>query len=484
MKSVAYLPQEVVALILQNCDSFRQLRSLILTCKRIHLAWELNKPAILWHVGRAEIPGWTDAIVARAQIRATQIAKDALLKGELPPDPFPVSELSGEVRRPSLEELKQVQSLQKLAKYLESEMLASDEDLFISMPDDQCNAGPIKWARFAWSVWREEFCRAIYRHLTAGAILYRAYLAPIVWGARPADFLAAFITIMESGEDLADVTADWFSDSDRRYLSTVPAYHIPDGGQCDNYFQPLEDVFVEESRKRALLDPPMRPPPPGRRGDWSPPPTLFSTFGQYAPIHNPQSLETSHAEALFHQTLQFIFLNEQSPQQFIWDSPRERQEETKETSENLPSIFAIFFGSFVPLQVTVRDETHVTATAALPGLESKTPTESNYLGFQYMDEFLPILSAVGGIPNSHGNGQRLPDSRFCFAEHMLRKFFGLRFADTIYESTLDSTCAWDALTCYGGVFTNRGLRPWYHGADLFQSSDDPIPTPYVKGALE
>ncbi|PLB37352.1 uncharacterized protein BDW47DRAFT_132134 [Aspergillus candidus] len=481
MKSITSLPQEVVALILQSCDSFRQLRGLILTCKRIHLTWELNKPTILWHVGRAEIPGWTDAIGA---IRATQTAKDAIQKGELPPDPFPVSDLSCETRWPSLEELKQVQGLQKLTRYLESEMLASDEDLFISMPDDQCDAGPIEWARFAWNIWREEFCRAIYRHLTAGAILYRMYLAPLVSGDRPADFLAAFITIMESGEDLADVTNDCFAESDRRYLSTVPAYQVPDGTQSEKAFQPLEDVFVEESRKRALLDPPMRPPPPGRRGDGSPPPTLFSTFGQYAPIQNPQSLETSHAETLFHEILQFIFLIEQSPQQFIWDAPRERQEESKEPPEDIPAIFAIFFGSFVPLQVTVRDETHVTATAALPRLASKTLKERNYLGFQYMEDFLPLMGAVGGIPNTHGNGRRLPDSRFCFAEHMLRKFFGLRFADTIYESTLDSMCAWDALTRYGGVFTNRGLRPWYHGADLFQSSDDPIPTPYFENALE
>ncbi|PLN83321.1 hypothetical protein BDW42DRAFT_165179 [Aspergillus taichungensis] len=468
MKSIISLPQEVVALLLQNCDSFSQLRSLILTCKWIHVAWEVNKPAILWHVGRAQIPGWSDAIIA---IRATEIAKDALLRGELPPDPFPVSKLSGETCRPSLEELKQVQSLQKVAKYLESEMLASDEDLFISMPDDQCDVGPIELARFAWHVWREEFCRAIYRHLTAGAILCRAYLAPIVSDARPADFLAAFISNIESGEDLADVTTSWFSDSDRRYLSTAPVYQVPDGGQSENAFQPLEDVFVEESRKRAMLDPPMRPPPPGRKGDETPPPSLFSTFGQHAPIQNPQSLEASHAETLFHQILQFIFLTEQSPRQFIWD-PRERQEENKEAPEDGPSIFAIFFGSFDPLQITVRDQTHVTATEALPGLEGKTLKESNYLGFQYMDNLLRLMWATGGM-----NGRQLLDSRFSFAEHMLRKFFGLRFADTIHESTIVSQCAWDAFANYGGVFTNRGLPFWYHGADLFQSSDDPIPTP-------
>ncbi|KAF9885283.1 hypothetical protein FE257_013081 [Aspergillus nanangensis] len=474
--SFSSLPQDIIALILQSCDSFSQIRSLILTSKPIHSVWILNQHSILWYVGQEDIPGFSDALIAT---RATQIAKDALLKGELPTDPFPVAELSGDAHKPSLEELKQTQCLQSVAEYLENETLDDDPDSFACMPDSS-ETERHEWARLRWKVWREEYHRAIYRNIAAGAILYRTYHTPIVSSARPASFLAALIRIMEGSEDLEAVTDDWFSGSDRRYLSDIPLYSRQDYRRSEASFQPLEDLFVEESRKRALSLDSSNKISSIRlevRGEKS----LFSSFERYTKTQNPQSLGATHAEALFDQILHFIFTTEQKPQQFIWD-PREAREEPSEETDS--SISAIFFGSFAPINLTLRDKMDVSGVLALPGLESKTLQNSNYLGFQYMDTFLNQAWEVGGIPNYYARDRRPPAPRVYFAEHMLRKYFGLRFADTIYASTRDSICAWDAFTHYGGLFTNLALEPYYLGEDMLQSCDDPVPTPYFKSAYE
>lgn len=407
-------------------------------------------------------------------MRATRIATDALLQGELPPDPFPVSELSGDANKPFLEELKQVQTLHRAVNYLEKEILSYDQDRFVSMPDeletkhDEC-------ARVKWKVWREECHRAIYRNLAAGAILCRAYNAPIVSGSRPRGFLAAFLEIMQGSEDPDYVSEGWFSESEESYLSEIPLYSIKDYLKCEAAFQPLEDIFVQESRKREPFKPLEMVASARSRRDES----LFKNFGRYVDIRNPESLDPDHAENLFHQILHFFAMVEEEPRKFIWD-PRTQDAQCDEVPGDSPSAFAIFFGSFVPIKISIRDRTTVSGRLVLPGIEAKTAKskESNYFGFQYMDAFLTRVWEVGGIPNYYGGDKRPPPPQFYFAEYMLRKYFSVRFADGIYES------AWDGFTHYGALFTNLGSNIWYDEEGLFQSSDDPIPAVYYRDVFE
>ncbi|KAI9375792.1 hypothetical protein BJX61DRAFT_493081 [Aspergillus egyptiacus] len=475
MKCLSSLPEEVIALILQSCDSFHQLRCLILASKRIHSAWRRYERAILWRVGQVAITGFSDALVA---VRATRIATDCLLKAELPPDPFPVSELSGDVRKPSLEELKQVQPLQDVANYLGQKILSQRGDQFIAMPDS-FDTDRHEWARLRWKVWREECHRAIYRHLAAGAVLYRAYHEPIVSDGRPTDFLAALIEIMESGEELEYVTDGWFSASDRTYLSKVPLYNIRDYHKSEKVFRPLEDLFVAESRKREPFE------PVGMFGsrNASRAQSLFQSFRRYADIRNPQSLDGYHAENLFHQILHFMFMVEQCPQQFILDSRGPHDNKPEKPSEDDRSTLAIFFGAFVPMNITFRDNREVSGALALPGLESKTLKDSNYFGFQYMDTLLTKVWQVGGIPNCYGRDDRPPPPQFYFAEYMLRKYFGLRFANEDTAKSLEQS-PWDAFTHYGSVFSNVPSHVYFDGEGLFQSSDDPLPALYYQDAFE
>ena len=484
MTSLDSLPQEIIALILQSCDSFRQIQSLIFTCKRVQSVWISNQRSILWPIAQLEITGFSDALIAvgltpsrliyikltTCQVRATQIATNSLLKEELPPDPFPVSGLNGDANRPSLRELKQVQTLHRAANYVEKAILSYyHPDRFISMPNeleterDEC-------ARVKWQVWREECHRAIYRNLAAGAILCRPYHAPIVSVERPRDFLAAFLEIMEGSEHPFNVIDGWFSASEQRYLSKIPLYSSKDYHKSEAAFRPLEDLFIEESRKREPFDPSEMLAPVKSSRDES----LFKTFGRYVEIRNPQSLDPDHAENVFHQILHFIAMVEEEPLKFFWD-PKDEKLQSDDIPDDSPSALVMFFGSFVPIRISLQAKTKMSGTLALPGLNAKMIKDSNYFGFQYMDAFLNITWGVGSLPNCYGEDtKRPPPPQFYFAEYMLRKYFCLRFADAIYES------AWDAFAHYGALFTNLESHLWYDNVGLFQSSDDPIPAIHYK----
>lgn len=64
MSTLDSLPEELLALVLQNCDSFSQLRSLVLTSKRLHDAWTCNQRAILWTVSQKAIVSFSDSLIA------------------------------------------------------------------------------------------------------------------------------------------------------------------------------------------------------------------------------------------------------------------------------------------------------------------------------------------------------------------------------------------------------------------------------------
>ncbi len=57
-------PAEIVIRIFQSCDSFADLRSLLLTCRHIHAVWVANSPGIVGHVARKLIPAFDGAVIA------------------------------------------------------------------------------------------------------------------------------------------------------------------------------------------------------------------------------------------------------------------------------------------------------------------------------------------------------------------------------------------------------------------------------------
>lgn len=107
-------------------------------------------------------------------MRATEIVKEAQKAGKLPPDPFPIVELSGNVRSPSFDEFKKTLDVHHFARCIEH---------ILSLPDDgsrhSCYLDDIPEEPLTLRRWRENLHRAIYRVMLAGAVLARAYHEPL-----------------------------------------------------------------------------------------------------------------------------------------------------------------------------------------------------------------------------------------------------------------------------------------------------------------
>ncbi|KAL2825043.1 hypothetical protein BDW59DRAFT_172546 [Aspergillus cavernicola] len=497
---ITTLPEEILTLILQSCTSFSQLTNLLLASKSTHAAWIHNQRSILWHVGQAAIPGFTDALIA---VRATTIASESLLNGQLPPpDPFQFSSLSGSRNKPNLEDVNQIQNLAKLATYLERRTRCPRAKT-PNFPPHKWHFDSLSWKHNnTWTLWRDGYHRAVYRYLTAGAVLSRTYFAPVVSSSgcskKPRGFLNSLVTVLEGIEEARESEyPDWFSDRERAYLSTVAVYDSQGyerwGGEG---FSALEEIFVRGSTSTSTTSTPTTTSSSSRKGVVSGrgiqpseeqeeglEKSLYGIFGTKA--KNMQNLDPAHAEELFSQILQFLYLVDGDIRYLIslpGDTPREDEGEMMK----IGSVNAILFGSFTPMRINIRRKEDGTeaafATTLLPKLDSRmlndSTTTREYLGFQNMHNYLQKVWDVGGIANCYDDPiRKTPPPVSFFVEYMLRKYFGLRFAVTMFDSTVENRCAWYAFHQFGGMFTGSGPSSWYVGQDLLQSVDDPIPTP-------
>ncbi|KAL4911846.1 hypothetical protein BDW62DRAFT_216886 [Aspergillus aurantiobrunneus] len=478
MTTLTTLPEELIALVLRSCDSFSQLHSLIRTCKTLHAVWEANQRIILWHVGQAAIPGFGDALIAS---RATQISQSALLRHTLPPTPFPSAQLPGTTTKPTLHETHQALTLTPLAQHLSAKTRSPLGKTSSFLPH-RWFFETTTWTPRTWHIWTDSYHRAVYRYLAGGAILSRAYHEPVISPAKPAGFLASLVKILEGIAVWDASTASypgWFSDEERRYLASVPLYNSQRHAEWGGPFTELEGVFLHESKQQSSASSGWKyTPQPGEGLETS----LFRLFGSKA--KNPRALDAAHAEALFEQLLQFLYLVDGDMRCLVslpGDTPVENTE-----GRITHSMSAFLFGSFTPMRINIRRKEEDGGDAAfaspvLPKLESKMlesgASQTEYLGFANMHNFLKKVWDVGGLPNCYGDPVRktVPPVGF-FVEYMLRKYFGLRFAHTMFDSTMEVRCAWYAFHQYGGVFTGYGPR-WYVGQDLLQSVDDPSPVP-------
>ncbi|KAL5333537.1 hypothetical protein BJX70DRAFT_406129 [Aspergillus crustosus] len=497
------LPEEIISLILQSCGSFSQLRCLILCCKTTHDVWMSNQRTILWAVGQTAIPGFSDALIA---VRATNISKKYILRGELPPDPFPVSTLPGTSSKPELEEIKQVRSFTHLARYLETHTRSPHDKRPDFLPH-RWYFESLSWEPEVWDEWREGYHRAIYQYLTAGAVLCRAYYEPILSSARPRGFLSSlvgllagvFVSRSQGGGDEdgdGDTQEDdgyptWFSKEEQRYLQTVPIYdsHQHDSDAWERAFKPLEEIFLAESRKQAC---PRQNSTTSTQHSTSNPKdskkAIYHTFGSRS--KNPHSLSPAHAETLFHQILQFLHLIDGDIRYQIslpGDTPAEN------TSDPLShSLSCFLFGSFTLMDIRIRQyPTSPTASAsasafayafATPTLPILTPEtlpnapSKEYLSFGNMHNYLKKVHDISGLANCYGNNpiRKTPPPASFFVEYMLRRYFGLRFSEAMFDSTVEGRCAWCAFHQFGGVFLDDGNgvgETGYVGGDLLERVD-------------
>ncbi|KAL4939591.1 hypothetical protein BDV06DRAFT_230916 [Aspergillus oleicola] len=456
------LPEELIALTLRSCDSFSTLQNLIQTSKIIQAVWERNQRSILWDIGQQVITGFSDALIA---VRATSVAKTSILSNHLPPHPFPISTLRGDGNKPTLDEIKSVLSFAKLANYLESRTRCPRNKERGFLPH-KWYFDSLAWKDSTWEVWRENYHRAVYRYLTAGAVLCHAYYEPLVSERRPRGFLSSLTGILEgiSGRS-RDRNSEseypaWYTEEEKRYLSTIPIYDSQAYEKWGPSFAALEELFVQESRKRCNNhpSPPYKPSKEEGLGN-----TLYRAFASKA--KNPFSLDTSHSETLFSDLLGLLHLIDGDIRSLILlpgDTPVEN------TSHPISHSLSVFlFGSFTLMDVRIRKSTnplssHIETVGAFAS-PSPLLTSTSQLSFPSMHNHLKKIHDSSGIPNCYFGDPLLktPPPPSFFIEYMLRRYFGLRFAVDMFDATAEVRAAWFAFHQFGGVFCGR--VPWCEG---------------------
>ena len=64
LRTLASVPAELVVRIFQYCNSFADLRALLLTCRHAHSVWVANNPSIIRHLASKLIPAFDRGLMA------------------------------------------------------------------------------------------------------------------------------------------------------------------------------------------------------------------------------------------------------------------------------------------------------------------------------------------------------------------------------------------------------------------------------------
>ncbi|KAK2802111.1 hypothetical protein FQN50_007475 [Emmonsiellopsis sp. PD_5] len=371
--------------------------------------------------------------------RATQIVKVALRNGELPPDPFPIDELSGEINRPDRHELRDVYGFHHFARCLEK--LCRSRRAIRQMGRDE--------APGFWKHWQERLHSSIYRFYLAGAVLYRAYQEPLLQGTMngPPDFLSDFAI-----EEHMHLSPERVTNDDAEFLLKYPAYNLNAYEEHGSIFKPLADLFANEAKKRALREDSAKPiwTDSGSESTWA----KFSTNPGRP---NPVDL------ILFHETVQFLLIHETirdckftyelledgvymrvtgftSYPSMDEDPPKEIHEE----DEGIRRIQAIRFGDYVLDQVSMpaklkkgQDLELVAETFYDPDRAPYGQTELPFQrrGITYViDEFFKTSAE----PNHYDDLCPCAPPELRFIEYLLRNYLGMQFTDRAFQLDRES----------------------------------------------
>lgn len=63
MKAIFGIP-EIVIMVFQSCDSLQDVMALASTCRVVASIWRLHSSSIIWPLAKAEIPGFSQALMA------------------------------------------------------------------------------------------------------------------------------------------------------------------------------------------------------------------------------------------------------------------------------------------------------------------------------------------------------------------------------------------------------------------------------------
>ncbi|KAL3423150.1 dihydrodipicolinate synthetase family protein [Phlyctema vagabunda] len=254
MKGLPSCSPEVLVRIYQICDDLSQVLTLASTCKYINSVLATHSSAIIYDFAKAEIRSFDDALMA---VRATDLALKAYQSGCLPPL-VSIQELSSASRKPNVQELQLVLNMQHLVQCIEYMFFTEDgmSNLFGygSLPGD-LREGPLEGEEEAW---KDRFYRSVYRMFLAGALLSRAYLAPIFEAEKKGrtDFLSQTRT-KDPIESFGGMTR-----RDVDFLREFSVYNfdvlnesetgIWKDSEYENIFGPFVSWLIEDGKKRPI----------------------------------------------------------------------------------------------------------------------------------------------------------------------------------------------------------------------------------------
>ncbi|KAH1548949.1 hypothetical protein KXX57_001227 [Aspergillus fumigatus] len=401
------LVPEIIIQILNHFETVEEVVVCASACRRFHGVWLCHAPQVIWTIAQRQILAFNDALMA---VRATKIVLESFEKEELPPDPFPLSTLSGPVRKPSISEFQQVRDLEHLAKCAEQIFVEEGRGLKDEIRNDQPD-GATLWVR-----WRERFHSSIYRVLLAGAILSRAYQEPMYFAAEWGlpNFLEKYVEALASG----GMSGEPVGGDELDHLVTFAPYNLGE--------------------------------------------TILPPFAA------PQALSRSEAAVVFVELGQLFFALEvltgiQDRQPIIVNGDGSDEHGRTRIAPDLlykPArttpvlLFGTFFPEYISMPAKAADavDSHLVATPL-----SRTSLTRSGVGFQHIYQFLYDLYQMAGRDNefSSQNPARYPHHQFF--EYMFREYLGLQFVDREFD------CHYDEFMGDGFIFAERD--------DLLAASD-------------
>jgi len=251
------LPTELLSIIFQCSDTSRDLLALITTCQRFHAVFQSQMGHILWSLGRRCMYAFDVALIA---VRATKIVCDSLSASKLPSlrHLYPVQQLSGTKRLPTVDEFQKIVNLQHFGHCVEHLILLNAPRLQPACwfePGVTVLQTAVGWERGdpqfpeMHRLWRSRLYRNIFRLMICGACLAAPYHEPFFYEGpeKPQRLLHRFVG---TGRDQR------ISDTELEFLDQFPTYraiynHLPFFGDDIGALHPLADWLVEDMRQAS-----------------------------------------------------------------------------------------------------------------------------------------------------------------------------------------------------------------------------------------
>lgn len=395
--------------------------------------------------------------------------KEVFHARQLPPDPFPISTLSGAEHKPTLEELKTLLEFRHLVKCVEHHVRQDEE---YRREDHEARRKKSDVPEFSKS-WRERFHRSMYRVFLAGAVLYGPYHQPFsADGQTPPGFLDSFQKKVAAqprggGRHFPEKV---LSEADIKYLLKFPVYDLSGCESHDISFGPLATHFVNESQARAEQE------------------SDSASWVQDRPTGTILDRFEADQQILFHDILQFLFAYEHlcgfDKRTGLLSSRTRidgfaRYDRAGRSPRQARRVSVVLFGNFVLEEIVtpvVIPSTrgvllHLNSTPVLQAHEANGDTITT--PFRHVDLLLNHMHRTSGRPNSYGLMYPAPHPPLQFIRYLLRKYLDLRFTPGAF-----TILGWSPCMPYAHVFANAKVFSelgHFKNPIPFESANLPIP---------